>query len=81
MSLSEALKSIADNDIEFVRFELSDIHGIARSKMITAPNFKKKASEGINYNIGVMAYEPRGPCVPEITGNATSFINVNLLFS
>ncbi len=47
---------IAD-DIEFVRFEQSDTHGIARSKTVPARHFGSFARKGLNFLLGQLAFD------------------------
>lgn len=48
---------IAANNIEFVRFEQSDMHGIARSKTIPARHFARFARNGLNFLLGQLAFD------------------------
>ena len=58
MSISQVLKTIEDNSIELVRFEQTDMYGIAHSKTIPARHFRKKATEGLNFFLGHLSYDP-----------------------
>src|SRR5581483_12288163 len=50
-------KQIAANEIEFVRFEQSDTHGIARSKTVPARHFGRFARRGLNFLLGQLAFD------------------------
>lgn len=50
-------KQIAAEEIEFVRFEQSDTHGIARSKTIPARHFDKFARNGLNFLLGQLSLD------------------------
>ncbi|HZQ10046.1 MAG TPA: glutamine synthetase, partial [Anaerolineae bacterium] len=50
-------KQIAANEIEFVRFEQSDTHGIARSKTVPARHFGRFARHGLNFLLGQLAFD------------------------
>uniref|UniRef100_A0A8C5PNF1 Lengsin n=1 Tax=Leptobrachium leishanense TaxID=445787 RepID=A0A8C5PNF1_9ANUR len=48
LSLGEQIKQqIAREDIQFVRFEAADLHGVSRSKIVPARLFHEKAVSGI----------------------------------
>lgn len=50
-------KQIAEADIEFVRFEQTDTHGIARSKTIPVRHFRRFAEEGLNFLLGQLGFD------------------------
>ena len=56
-TLAAVEKQIANNHIEFVRFEQSDTHGIARSKTIPARHFDKFARNGLNFLLGQLSLD------------------------
>ncbi len=47
MSVERVSKIIADEEIDFVRFEFADFYGISRCKIIPSRHFVEKASNGI----------------------------------
>ncbi|XP_041453395.1 lengsin-like [Lytechinus variegatus] len=51
MSLSQVLEDIEEKGITAVRFEQTDLNGVARSKLIPSRHFKDKA-EGANFYLG-----------------------------
>lgn len=50
-------KQIATNEIDFVRFEQSDTHGISRSKTVPARHFGRFARRGLNFLLGQLAFD------------------------
>ena len=63
MDLAKVTESIENNGVELVRFELSDIYGVARCKTIPSSFFGKKAAEGLNYGVTFMAKDQLNRCV------------------
>lgn len=64
-SLDDIRKEIDEKDVEFVRFEFGDLHGIARSKIIPARHFREKSCKGINIPIAHLGMDCRGSPVAE----------------
>ncbi|XP_033122320.1 lengsin-like [Anneissia japonica] len=58
--MEKVLKRIQDADIEFVRFEVTDMSGISRMKMIPARHFKSKAENGVTFYAGYLAIDTVG---------------------
>ena len=58
MDLAKVMKLIETRGVELVRFELSDMYGVARCKTIPTSFFSKKATEGLNYGLGFMNKDP-----------------------
>src|SRR6266511_2579115 len=52
MELEEVLSRIAEDRVEFVRFEQTDLHGISRSKTIPAKHVESFARGGLNFLLG-----------------------------
>jgi glutamine synthetase len=60
-----ALESqIAANDVEFVRFEQSDTHGISRSKTIPVHHFREFAENGLNFLLGHLGFDVQANVAP-----------------
>ena len=57
MSLTEIQKLLQDKDIEFIRFEQTDTHGISRSKTIPARHFESFAKNGVNFLLGQLGFD------------------------
>ncbi len=55
--IAAAEKQLAAHDIEFVRFEQSDTHGIARSKTVPTRHFARFARAGLNFLLGQLAFD------------------------
>lgn len=64
MSLSKVLEEIEEKGITAVRFEQTDLHGIARSKLIPARHFKEKATGGVNYYLGHLGMGVQANVIP-----------------
>jgi glutamine synthetase len=45
------------NEIEFVRFEQTDTHGIARSKTVPVRHFRAFATRGLNFLLGQLGFD------------------------
>ncbi|MEW5956559.1 MAG: glutamine synthetase family protein [Chloroflexota bacterium] len=50
-------KQITEAGIEFVRFEQTDTHGIARSKTVPARHFRRFAEYGLNFLLGQLGFD------------------------
>ena len=55
--MDEVLKKIEENDIIAIRFELADLNGVARSRIIPACHFAEAATKGITYPTCVLALD------------------------
>src|SRR6266545_5287455 len=60
MNLADISRVIAEQRIEFVRFEQSDTHGISRSKLIPARHAERFAEEGLNFLLGQLGLDVQG---------------------
>ncbi|XP_041471654.1 lengsin-like [Lytechinus variegatus] len=65
MDVDEIECSFVYNGISFVRFEQTDLYGVARSKTIPAQHFKRKAVNGLNFSLGHLGYDPKAGCVED----------------
>ena len=54
-SLESVMKIIEKQKLEFIRFEFTDMYGIARCKIIPARHFKEKATNGIGIPLAHLA--------------------------
>jgi glutamine synthetase len=50
-------KRLATDGIEFVRFEQTDTHGIARSKTVPTRHFREFAERGLNFLLGQLGFD------------------------
>jgi glutamine synthetase len=57
-------KQIVADNIEFVRFEQSDTHGISRSKTIPVPHVRDFAEEGLNFLLGQLGFDVQAGVAP-----------------
>src|ERR1043165_4483431 len=64
MELEEVLSRIADDDIEFVRFEQTDLHGISRSKTVPARHVESFARGGLNFLLGQLGFDAQAGVAP-----------------
>ncbi len=56
-SLAAFEKQIASAGVEFIRFEQTDTHGIARSKTVPVRHFKRFAQQGLNFLLGQLGLD------------------------
>lgn len=69
-SMIDAIKKqIRDNDIQFIRFEQSDIHGVSRSKTVPVGCFMNYIEDGLNFYGGLLGLDIQS-MVPAGTGYA-----------
>ena len=64
MELEEVLSRIAADDIEFVRFEQTDLHGISRSKTVPAKHVESFARGGLNFLLGQLGFDAQAGVAP-----------------
>src|SRR5215510_5320146 len=64
MSLAEIQKLLRDKDIEFIRFEQTDTHGISRSKTIPVRHFEHFANNGVNFLLGQLGFDAQANVAP-----------------
>jgi len=64
MDMSDVGRAIAEQGIEFVRFEQSDTHGISRSKLIPAAHVEHFARDGLNFLLGQLGFDAQGGVAP-----------------
>ena len=63
MSLNKVLEEIKEKRISTIRFEQTDLHGIARCKLIPARHFKDKVTRGLNFYMGHLGLDVQGTIV------------------
>jgi glutamine synthetase len=64
MELDEVVARIAGDEVEFVRFEQTDLHGISRSKTIPARHAAAFAADGLNFLLGQLGFDAQGGVAP-----------------
>ncbi|MFQ5341233.1 MAG: glutamine synthetase family protein [Anaerolineae bacterium] len=64
MTLNDVQQLIQDNGIEFIRFEQTDTHGIARSKTIPKAHFESFATRGLNFLMGQLGFDVQAGVAP-----------------
>jgi glutamine synthetase len=62
-------KTIRDHDIQFVRFEQADLHGVSRSKTVPVGCFTDYVENGLNFYGGLLGLDIQS-MVPTGTGYA-----------
>jgi len=82
-SLDALEQRITADKIEFVRFEQSDTHGIARSKIVPARHVRHFAESGLNFVLGLLGVDaqfgiPTGTGYLEEVGYADARIRPDL---
>lgn len=60
MSLSKVLESISDNHLEFIRMEISDVYGIARSRTVPARHFENTCKSGLFMPLATYCFNGAG---------------------
>src|SRR3954451_10851931 len=64
MQLTEISKLLRDRDIEFIRFEQTDTHGISRSKTVPSQHFEYFAQNGLNFLLGQLGLDVQANVAP-----------------
>ena len=64
MDLEQVLSRIADDRVEFVRFEQTDLHGISRSKTVPARHVESFARGGLNFLLGQLGFDAQAGVAP-----------------
>jgi glutamine synthetase len=64
MDLADIGRALAEGQIEFVRFEQSDTHGIARSKLVPARHVARFAEDGLNFLLGQLGFDAQAGVAP-----------------
>lgn len=60
MDIEEALAYLASEEIEYVRFEQPDLHGLTRGKTVPSRHFEHFAREGLNFLGGLLGLDLQG---------------------
>jgi glutamine synthetase len=64
MQITEIRKLFNEGDVEFVRFEQTDTHGISRSKTVPARHFERFADRGLNFLLGQLGFDAQARVAP-----------------
>ncbi|MGH2449348.1 MAG: glutamine synthetase family protein, partial [Chloroflexota bacterium] len=64
MNLAEAERYLQDNDIEYVRMEQTDLHGLSRSKTVPVAHFGHFAGNGLNFFGGLLGLDLQSGVAP-----------------
>ncbi|WP_254012568.1 glutamine synthetase family protein [Limnofasciculus baicalensis] len=63
-SVTQFVKCLTDQGVEYIRFELPDLHGIARAKVVPVDKVESFASKGLNFYGGCFALDTASMVVP-----------------
>ena len=58
------MQALHDKGIEYLRFELPDMHGVSRSKVVPADKVEAFARRGLNFYGGVIGLDTSSNVVP-----------------
>lgn len=64
-AVSEFMQELERQDIKYVRFELPDLHGISRLKVIPVNKVESYARQGLNFYGGTLALDTASLVVPD----------------
>jgi glutamine synthetase len=62
--LADLEKKMAEANVEFIRFEQSDTHGISRSKTVPVRHFRRFAEKGLNFLLGQLGFDVQAGVAP-----------------
>lgn len=80
MQLEQVMKTIRDNNIEFVRFESPDINGISRGKLVGVESFESSVRNGLAMVSDLLTWDPQADVAWVGTGYAEDITFQDLLF-
>jgi glutamine synthetase len=63
-NVTQFVKCLTDQGVEYIRFELPDLHGVARSKVVPIDKVESFASKGLNFYGGCLALDTASMVVP-----------------
>ena len=63
-SISELMAALKKHDIDYLRFELPDLHGTSRSKTVPIDSVESFARKGLNFYGGVLGLDTSSNVVP-----------------
>ena len=79
MRVDTAARLLEAAGVSWVRFELADIHGIARSKSVPLAQFPHYAERGVAFYGGTLLQDPRGDDIPPLSpGQPDCFLRPDL---
>jgi len=64
MDLTDINRTIREQQIEFVRFEQTDTHGISRSKLVPTQHMERFARDGLNFLLGQLGFDAQAGVAP-----------------
>lgn len=62
--LDNVLEKFKEKDIQFVRWEQTDMYGVARSKTVPTVHFREKATGGLPFYLGHIGMDPQANIAP-----------------
>src|SRR6185503_2759390 len=64
VNLTDISRAIGEGQIEFIRFEQTDTHGISRSKLVPARHMERFAQDGLNFLLGQLGFDAQAGVAP-----------------
>lgn len=63
-NVTQFVEYLTDQGVEYIRFELPDLHGVARSKVVPIDKVESFATKGLNFYGGCLALDTASMVVP-----------------
>lgn len=80
MELSQIMRTIEDNNIEFIRFETPDVNGISRGKLVGREHFERSVEQGLAMVSDLLTWDPQSDVAWVGTGYAEDITFSDLVF-
>lgn len=80
MDLSHVMNVIEQNGIEFIRFEVADINGISRGKLVGLDNFERAVEKGLAMVSDILTWDAQADVAWIGTGYAEDITFADLVF-
>jgi glutamine synthetase len=80
MNLSEVMKIIEQNKIEFIRFESPDVNGISRGKLVALANLERVVEKGLAMVSDLLTWDAQADVAWQGTGYAEDLTFADLVF-
>lgn len=79
-AVSEFMQELKQRDIRYVRFEMPDLHGVSRLKVIPINKVEGYARQGLNFYGGTLALDTSSLVVPGSGYHAERKFKDHLIF-
>lgn len=63
-NVTQFVKCLTDQGIEYIRFELPDLHGVSRTKVVPIDKVESFTRKGLNFYGGCLALDTASMVVP-----------------